>query len=324
MLAASDEYMHERAHDVDDVMNRIIRNIQDQKLFSRLEGESIIVSETLAPADTVIFSRNQILGYATDLGGVTSHAAHPLPVAQDPRRRRPAHRHQTDRQTGDTIAIDGYAGVVVIHPSDETTRSSSAGRRSGSGNSRNAWWTSSGLDAETLDHTASGTLREHRIRGGDRVRATAGRRRHRPVPHREPADRRGAYYPRRREQYQTYAHDRRDDLPAPGHLPHVRRRRRQDRPRTRRTEQNPFLGWRGIRVLLDQPGPLPGPAPGDAPRQQSAERPHHVPHGLDTAGGPGRPGVRARRRRRSSRRQGIPFDAEHQDRRDDRGPLPPR
>ena len=34
MLAASDEYMHERAHDVDDVMNRIIRNIQDQKLYS--------------------------------------------------------------------------------------------------------------------------------------------------------------------------------------------------------------------------------------------------------------------------------------------------
>jgi len=47
MLAAHDEYMHERALDVDDVMNRIIRNIQDQKLFSRLEGESIIVSETL-------------------------------------------------------------------------------------------------------------------------------------------------------------------------------------------------------------------------------------------------------------------------------------
>lgn len=46
MLEASDEYMHERAHDVDDVMNRIIRNIRDQKLFSKLEGEAIIVSET--------------------------------------------------------------------------------------------------------------------------------------------------------------------------------------------------------------------------------------------------------------------------------------
>ena len=75
MLASTDEYMHERAHDVDDVMNRIIRNIQDQQLYSRLEGSSVIVTETLTPADTVVFSRNQVLGYATDLGGVTSHAA---------------------------------------------------------------------------------------------------------------------------------------------------------------------------------------------------------------------------------------------------------
>src|SRR5436309_598587 len=61
MLASPDEYMHERARDVEDVMNRIIRNIQDQKLFSRLEGASIIVSETLLATDTVIFARNQIL-----------------------------------------------------------------------------------------------------------------------------------------------------------------------------------------------------------------------------------------------------------------------
>ena len=63
MLAAPDEYMHERAHDVDDVMNRLIRNIQDQKLYSRLEGESIIVSETLTPAD-VSRSQNRSHSYS--------------------------------------------------------------------------------------------------------------------------------------------------------------------------------------------------------------------------------------------------------------------
>ena len=97
MLPSTDEYMHERAHDVDDVMNRIIRNIQDQKLFSRLEGASIIVSETLAPADTVIFSRNQILGYATDLGGRHLPCGDPLPVAQDPGRRRAPQRNEADQ-----------------------------------------------------------------------------------------------------------------------------------------------------------------------------------------------------------------------------------
>ncbi len=75
MLNSSDEYMRERAHDVEDIKNRIIRNIQEEKLISRFEGGSIVVSQSLTSADTILFSRNEILGYATDMGGVTSHAA---------------------------------------------------------------------------------------------------------------------------------------------------------------------------------------------------------------------------------------------------------
>ncbi len=119
MLASSDEYMHERARDVEDLMNRIIRNIQDQKLFSRLEGSSIIVSETLLATDTVIFSRNQILGYAADLGGVTSHAAIlsrslKIPAVLGLR------TVTRNVQSGDFAAIDGYAGVLIVHPTQET------------------------------------------------------------------------------------------------------------------------------------------------------------------------------------------------------------
>jgi len=121
MLASPDEYMHERARDVDDVMNRIIRNIRDQKLYSKLEGASIIVSETLAPADTVIFSRNQVLGYATDLGGVTSHAALlsrslKIPAVVG------LHTATKLIKTGDLLAIDGYAGALIVNPSAETLR----------------------------------------------------------------------------------------------------------------------------------------------------------------------------------------------------------
>lgn len=119
MLAAPDEYMHERARDVEDVMNRIIRNIQDQKLFSRLEGASIIVSETLLATDTVIFSRNDVLGYAADLGGVTSHAAIlsrslKIPAVLGLRNVTKSVR------TGDFVAIDGYAGLLIVNPSAET------------------------------------------------------------------------------------------------------------------------------------------------------------------------------------------------------------
>lgn len=119
MMNSLDEYIQERAHDVDDVMNRIIRNIQDQKLFSRLEGESIIVSESLTPADTVIFSRNQILGYATDLGGSTSHAALLSRSLKIPAvlGLRSATKFV---KTGDTLAIDGHGGMLFIHPTEET------------------------------------------------------------------------------------------------------------------------------------------------------------------------------------------------------------
>jgi phosphoenolpyruvate-protein phosphotransferase (PTS system enzyme I) len=119
MLASPDEYMHERARDVEDVMNRIIRNIQDQKLFSRLDGAAVIVSETLLATDTVIFARNDILGYAADLGGVTSHAAIlsrslKIPAVLGLRN---VTKHV---RTGDFVAIDGYAGTIIINPTNET------------------------------------------------------------------------------------------------------------------------------------------------------------------------------------------------------------
>ncbi len=75
MLASKDEYTHERANDVEDVRNRVLRNLQEQRAISRFEGSSIIVSSNLTAVDTVILSRNDVLGYATDIGGVTSHTA---------------------------------------------------------------------------------------------------------------------------------------------------------------------------------------------------------------------------------------------------------
>lgn len=118
MLAAHDEYMHERAHDVDDLKNRIIRNLQEEKLISRLEGTPIIVSHALTPADTMILSRNDILAYATDLGGVTSHAALLSRSLKIPA---VVGLGDITRQlvTGSTIILDGYSGVVVINPTDK-------------------------------------------------------------------------------------------------------------------------------------------------------------------------------------------------------------
>ncbi|MBI1805961.1 MAG: phosphoenolpyruvate--protein phosphotransferase [Ignavibacteria bacterium] len=118
MLRAHDEYMHERAHDMEDLKNRIIRNLLQEKLISKLEGSVIIVAHTLTPADTMILSRNHVLGYATDMGGVTSHAALfsrslkiPAVVGLGDVSR--------EVETGDMLIIDGYSGTIVVHPTQE-------------------------------------------------------------------------------------------------------------------------------------------------------------------------------------------------------------
>lgn len=121
MLEARDEYMHERAHDMEDLKNRIVRNLQQETMTSRLDGSYVIVAHTLTTADTMVLSRNAVLGYATDMGGVTSHAALfsrslkiPAVVGLGDVTR--------EVQTGDTVIIDGYSGRLVVHPSEATKR----------------------------------------------------------------------------------------------------------------------------------------------------------------------------------------------------------
>jgi phosphotransferase system enzyme I (PtsI) len=249
MLAAHDEYMHERAHDVDDVMNRIIRNIQDQKLYSKLEGASIIVSETLAPSDTVIFSRNQVLGYATDLGGVTSHAAIlarslKIPAVVGLR------TSTKTVKTGDTVAIDGYAGLIVLNPTEETIQTLERKKqrfKEFEGTLVNI----AGLTAETLDHKhieLSANIEFDTEIEFSLAQGSAGiglfRTESQLIGR--------ASYPTEEEQYQAYRRV------ADGVFPHSVIFRTFDvggdkiSPDTEH-EANPFLGWRGIRVLLDRP-----------------------------------------------------------------------
>jgi phosphotransferase system enzyme I (PtsI) len=249
MLSAADEYMHERAHDVDDVMNRIIRNIQDQKLVSRLEGEAIIVTETLSPADTVIFSRNRILGYATDTGGATSHAAILSRSLKIPAvvGLRSATKHV---RAGDPIAMDGYSGLFIIRPSEETLETL---RRKAERfrEFEERLVAISTLNAETPDHRhleLSANIEFAEELEFAKAQGAAGIGLFRTESQ---LIGRNAYPPEEElfETYRTIADaifphsvivrvfDVGGDKLAPGSF----------------QENNPFLGWRGIRVLLDHP-----------------------------------------------------------------------
>ena len=75
MILSNESYMKERANDIEDIKNRIVRNLRKKRWQSRIQSEAVIVSDSLTPADTLLLSRNQVKSFITDHGGLTSHAA---------------------------------------------------------------------------------------------------------------------------------------------------------------------------------------------------------------------------------------------------------
>ena len=249
MLASKDEYTLERAHDVEDVRNRVIRNLQEQRAISRLEGSSIIVSQNLTAVDTVILSRNDVLAYATDLGGITSHTAllsRALKIPAVVGLKSISHLVHDQEQ----IILDGYSGTVVLNPTETTIKKYEAKReRYHEFEAKLAGLRD--LPAETLDHhkvelSANAEFEEEldfiKIQGSDGI---------------------GLYrseylivgkevFPSEEEQYAQYK------LLAEAMYPKRVIIRTFDIGGDKLMaesikENNPFLGWRGIRVMLDKP-----------------------------------------------------------------------
>ena len=121
LLSASDEYLNERVTDINDVRNRVIRNMKKEKLVSKVEEYSIIVCHELTPADTILFSKRKVQGYATDRGGTTSHAAIVARAL-----RIPAVVGMKDISknisSGEILIIDGFNGVVIKNATEKTLR----------------------------------------------------------------------------------------------------------------------------------------------------------------------------------------------------------
>jgi phosphotransferase system enzyme I (PtsI) len=249
MLASKDEYTHERANDVEDVRNRILRNLQEQRVISRLEGSSVIVSQNLTAPDTLILSRNDVLGYATDIGGITSHTAllsRALKIPAVVGLKTISHQaHDAER-----IVLDGYSGEVVLNPTEGTIKRFQAKRdRYLEFESRLSGLRE--LPAETLDH--------HRVELSVNVEFEQEL----DFIKLQGADGIGLYrseylivgkevFPTEEEQYNQYK------LLAETMYPKRVIIRTFDiggdkLMATSAKENNPFLGWRGIRVLLDKP-----------------------------------------------------------------------
>lgn len=118
MVQSSVAYMKERGYDIEDIKNRIIRNIKKKKWQSRITNDVIVVTNSITPADTVLFSRVDVKGYVTNIGGLTSHAAI---VARSLNIPAVLGLHDATAKiiTGDQIIVDGLHGEVIISPTEE-------------------------------------------------------------------------------------------------------------------------------------------------------------------------------------------------------------
>jgi phosphotransferase system enzyme I (PtsI) len=116
-----DPYLRERAQDIDDVMLRVVRNLQGKttKPITSMIEPHILVAHNLLPSDTAMMDKQRVLGIATDLGGRTSHTAImarslgiPSIVG--------LHDVTQRLESGQQVLIDGTNGLLIVNPTPET------------------------------------------------------------------------------------------------------------------------------------------------------------------------------------------------------------
>jgi phosphotransferase system enzyme I (PtsI) len=114
-----DEYFRERRADVDFVADRVVRNLMGQvvDVEEEVPPDAIVVAHDLSPADAAMLVRSgRVAGFVTDLGGQTSHTAI-VARARGIAAVLAAGRASEQISPGDTVAIDGARGTVLVNPS---------------------------------------------------------------------------------------------------------------------------------------------------------------------------------------------------------------
>ena len=120
MSQLDDEYLKERASDYKDIGYQLMYKLKGikPKDLSLIDEESIIIAKELTPSDTSNMNKENVVGFATDLGGKTSHTsiiAQTLDI--------PALVGMNDIskkvENGQKAIIDGNEGFIILDPSEE-------------------------------------------------------------------------------------------------------------------------------------------------------------------------------------------------------------
>ncbi|MGV6987462.1 phosphoenolpyruvate-protein phosphotransferase PtsI [Testudinibacter sp. P80/BLE/0925] len=247
-----DEYLKERAGDIRDIGNRLIKNILGMNIvdLGEINEEVILIANDLTPSETAQLNLDKVLGFITDIGGRTSHTSIMARSLELPA------IVGTNVATklivsGDTLILDAVNNEIFINPSQEELNRI-IGLQQQLAEEKAELAKLKDLPAVTLDG--------HNVE----VVANIGTIRDVEGAHRNGAEGVGLYrteflfmdrdqLPSEEEQFQAYkevveAMDgklvvlRTMDIGGDKELPYL------NLPK----EMNPFLGWRAIRIALDK------------------------------------------------------------------------
>jgi phosphotransferase system enzyme I (PtsI) len=119
----NDTYLNERAGDIRDIANRILRNLNGDKdggpSLDNLPENTVVIAHDLTPSDTAMLDRRNILGFAIETGSKTCHTsilARSLRIPAVVGMRNIAGKFAN----GDEVIVDGFLGMVIRNPSRET------------------------------------------------------------------------------------------------------------------------------------------------------------------------------------------------------------
>lgn len=254
-LKSKNEYLRERAVDLEDVQRRVLRNLLGHTVVSELPETAILAADTVKPSDLMGLDRSKILGFISEGGTSLSHVAIvarslniPAVVGLP---------GITDRlQDCGEVLLDGHSGVVVLH-SLPVTRETHVARWKIVQQELEELKQAVGLPCETLDGKAIHLTAnveiveevEHALRWGAQgiglYRTEYMLLGNRDLPGEE-------------EQYETYHRI------AEKNHPHKITMRTFDVGGDKipidilsqygyQREDNPFMGWRAIRIALQCP-----------------------------------------------------------------------
>ncbi|MBN6070692.1 phosphoenolpyruvate-protein phosphotransferase PtsI [Aggregatibacter actinomycetemcomitans] len=247
-----DEYLKERAGDIRDIGNRLIKNILGMHIvdLGEINEEAILVAYDLTPSETAQLNLDKVLGFVTDIGGRTSHTsimARSLELPAIVGTNNVTHKVNT----GDYLILDALNNVVYVNPSREEIQRLKA---------LQAKLAEEKAELAKLKDLPALTLDGHRVD----VVANIGTIRDVEGAERNGAEGVGLYrteflfmdrdqLPTEEEQFIAYKEVveamngnlvvlRTMDIGGDKELPYL------NLPK----EMNPFLGWRAIRIALDR------------------------------------------------------------------------